>query len=135
MKTTGLPAPQSVNASFTPVAVSMKSPAAGMARPGAGWAPMASSAADSKPALSVVERVDFKRVRRSILVIPDLVRDVSGYRRSMTRRASRDDYVRGKKNGRLKKKLLRSVAPAGRRDRGAKADVDTGHVHRHRDTS
>jgi hypothetical protein len=69
------------------------------------------------------------------LVIPDLIRDVSGYRRSMTRRASRDDYVRGKKNGRLQKKLLRSVVAAWRRDRRAQAGVDTGHVHRHRDTS
>src|ERR1700761_8868123 len=99
MNTTGLPAPQSVNASFTPVAASMKSPAPGMARAGAGCAPMASSAAASKPALSVVERVDFRRVRRSIVVIPDLVRNLTAITAIMTRGASRDDYVRGKIGG------------------------------------
>src|ERR1700722_9019917 len=94
MKTTGLPAPQSVNASFTPGAASMKSPTSDMARAGAGCAPMASSAAAaSKPALSVVDRVDFNRVRRSILVIPDVAVNIA----TMTQRMNRDDYVRGNK--------------------------------------
>jgi hypothetical protein len=70
----------------------MKSPVTGVARDAVGCVPNASGGeAASRPAPAVVEMADFNKLRRSILVIPDVAKDIA----IMTGEADRDDYVRG----------------------------------------